>query len=306
MAYNDGMPSRFPHTIVFDDFTESQLADLFKKLVSDRGWTLDSDRVAGVAGKRLARRCGKKGFGNARDCRTAVESALSRALLRPAFDPEHPCLTIEDIANSKFIRIRPIIVQVLEQFDTQIGWESVKKAIGAIITAMEANYDREMCGKMPLDIPLNCLMLGNPGTGKTTCAHLYGSLLKATGFLSNGTVVSKTASDFIADVVGGSQVKTKAILTASAGKVLLIDEAYVLENNAFGAEVLNTLVEKIEMGSGQDLVVVMCGYEKQMRAMIRNQNPGLSSRFSQEFMFDDYNDAQVFHSACAHDSVCVN
>jgi hypothetical protein len=136
-------------------------------------------------------------------------------------------------------------------------------------------------------------MLGNPGTGKTTCAHLYGALLKATGFLSNGTVVSKTASDFVADVVGGSQVKTKAILTASAGKVLLIDEAYVLENNAFGAEVLNTLVEKIEMGSGQDLVVVMCGYEKQMRAMIRNQNPGLSSRFSQEFMFDDYNDAQV-------------
>ena len=99
MSYNDGMPSRFPHTIVFDDFTEGQLADLFKKLVSDRGWTLDSDRVAGVAGKRLARRCGKKGFGNARDCRTAVESALSRALLRPAFDPEHPCLTIEDIVG---------------------------------------------------------------------------------------------------------------------------------------------------------------------------------------------------------------
>ena len=196
-------------------------------------------------------------------------------------------------------RIRPTILQVLEQLDTQIGWESVKKAIGAIITAMEANYDREMSGKMPLDIPLNCLMLGNPGTGKTTCAHLYGLLLKATGFLSNGTVVSKTASDFVADVVGGSQVKTKAILTASAGKVLLIDEAYVLENNMYGAEVLNTLVEKIEMGSGQDLVVVMCGYEKQMRAMIRNQNPGLSSRFSQEFMFDDYNDAQVIRSTCA-------
>jgi Holliday junction resolvasome RuvABC ATP-dependent DNA helicase subunit len=113
-------------------------------------------------------------------------------------------------------RIRPTILQVLEQLDTQIGWESVKKAIGAIITAMEANYDREMSGKMPLDIPLNCLMLGNPGTGKTTCAHFYGSLLKATGFLSNGTVVSKTASDFIADVVGGSQVKTKAILSSPA------------------------------------------------------------------------------------------
>jgi hypothetical protein len=99
MAYNDGMPSRFPHTIVFDDFTETQLADLFRKLVSDKGWALEDDRVAAVAGKRLARRCGKKGFGNARDCRTAVESALSRALLRPALAPEHPCLVVEDIVG---------------------------------------------------------------------------------------------------------------------------------------------------------------------------------------------------------------
>ena len=51
MDYNDGMPSRFPHTIVFDDFTESQLTDLFKKLVADKGWTMDSDLVAVVAGK---------------------------------------------------------------------------------------------------------------------------------------------------------------------------------------------------------------------------------------------------------------
>jgi hypothetical protein len=53
------------------------------------------------------------------------------------------------------------------------------------------------------------------------------------------------------------------------------------------------------MGAGQDLVVVMCGYEKQMRAMIRNQNPGLSSRFSQEFIFEDYSDAQVCSNCIA-------
>jgi hypothetical protein len=100
MAYNDGMPSRFPHTIVFDDFTETQLADLFKKLVSDKGWALDNDRVAAVAGKRLARRCGRKGFGNARDCRTAVESALNRAVLRNRMNP-NPSLMLEDIVGPR-------------------------------------------------------------------------------------------------------------------------------------------------------------------------------------------------------------
>lgn len=101
MDYSDGMPSRFPHTIVFDDFTESQLTDLFKKLVADKGWTMDSDLVAVVAGKCLARRCGRKGFGNARDCRTAFESALSRAVLRSDFDGTNPSIALEDIVGPR-------------------------------------------------------------------------------------------------------------------------------------------------------------------------------------------------------------
>ncbi len=101
MDYNDGMPSRFPHTIVFDDFTESQLTDLFKQLVADKGWTIGSNLVAAVEGKRLARRCGRKGFGNARDCRTAFESTLSRAVLRIDFHRTNPSIALEDIVGPR-------------------------------------------------------------------------------------------------------------------------------------------------------------------------------------------------------------
>jgi hypothetical protein len=48
--------------------------------------------------------------------------------------------------------------------------------------------------------------------------------------LSNGEVVLKTASDFIGSAVGESMAKTKALLELCEGKVLVIDEAYNLDD----------------------------------------------------------------------------
>jgi AAA+ superfamily predicted ATPase len=113
------------------------------------------------------------------------------------------------------------------------------------------NYKRELAGLKIDDVPLNRLFLGNPGTGKTTAASLYGRLLRALRFLSNGElVVSKTASDFVGDVVGASQQKTAALL----------DEAYVLDDSLYGKQALDTIVEKVSGAPGEDIAVVMCGY----------------------------------------------
>jgi len=61
--------------------------------------------------------------------------------------------------------------------------------------------------------------------------------LKALKFLSNGEVVVKLPSDFKGDVVGQSETKTRAILEACEGKVLLIDEAYSLNDGVYGKAV---------------------------------------------------------------------
>lgn len=131
--------------------------------------------------------------------------------------------------------------------------------------------------------------------GKTTCAKLYGRLLKELGFLSKGDVVCKTASDFVGSVVGDSQKTTNQILENAKGKVLIIDEAYALDDNLYGKQVLDTLVEKVQGQPSDDMAVLLLGYEEPMLEMLRKQNPGLTRRFPKEqaFYFDDYDENQL-------------
>lgn len=71
--------------------------------------------------------------------------------------------------------------------------------------------------------------------GKTTVAKLYGQVLKDLGLLSKGEVVIKAPADFIGSVLGESDKKTMAILEATVGCVLVIDEAYGLHPKQGGS-----------------------------------------------------------------------
>jgi hypothetical protein len=124
---------------------------------------------------------------------------------------------------------------------------------------------------------------------------LYGRLLKELGFLSNGDVVTKSASDFVGQYIGQSQKQTNQILEQARGKVLIIDEAYALNDSWYGKQVLDTLVEKVQGTSSDDIAVLLLGYENEMLKMLREQNPGLSRRFPMEhaFFFDDYADNEL-------------
>ena len=54
--------------------------------------------------------------------------------------------------------------------------------------------------------------------------------------MSSGDVVFSTASDFVGSVVGESQKKANAMLEKARGKVLVIDEAYNLDDSLYGKQ----------------------------------------------------------------------
>jgi SpoVK/Ycf46/Vps4 family AAA+-type ATPase len=150
--------------------------------------------------------------------------------------------------------------------------------------------------------------LGNPGTGKTTVARIYARILNALQLLSKNEVVMKTPSDFLGSAVGQSAEKTSAILQLSEGKLLVIDEAYGFMDGgadksaggvSYGKQVLDTIVEKVSGGIGEDRAVIMIGYEDELMKMFRDMNPGLTRRFdaAHPFSFENFDDEELMQVA---------
>jgi len=89
------------------------------------------------------------------------------------------------------------------------------------------------------------------------------------------------------------------------GKVLIIDEAYMLAGNSgtssnadpFKTAVIDTIVAEVQSTIGEDRCVLLLGYREQMENMFRDVNPGLARRFPLEsaFVFEDFNDADLHH-----------
>jgi SpoVK/Ycf46/Vps4 family AAA+-type ATPase len=91
---------------------------------------------------------------------------------------------------------------------------------------------------------------------------------------------------------------TKLAALKAVGGVLFIDEAYALANKRgsginYGDEVIDTLTP-IMTNYGGDLVVVMAGYEEEMKDMLERVNTGFASRFQRNVNFTDYNSKEMF------------
>jgi AAA+ superfamily predicted ATPase len=259
-------------------------------MLKQRGFRFESVRqcganIAKVMSMRIGRGRNKKGFGNAREVRNQLDACIGRqdarfgSMMLQSKDTDF-ILSSKDmitLTRSDTIGERPDLENssILKELDSMIGLDHVKKAVRGLMYFQLQNYEREMRGEKVEEISLHRVFLGKPGTGKTTIARLYGRLLKEFGLLSDGDFIGITASDLMGDHVGAGATNTNEIIARAKGKVLFIDEAYILDptrrqGNGFGGSVLDTLVEKIEGAAGSDMAVILAGYEEDMLAMFRN------------------------------------
>ena len=309
--HNPGLVSRMPHQLKFEDYSESELLHMLGRKVEKkfRGRMQIEDGLSGlymrIVVRRLHRMSGQEGFGNARalenilDRITSVQSARLTRERRAGLQPDDFLLCKQDLIGPEpsGALMRSTAWAKLQKM---IGLDSVKAAVQILLDRLTENYSRELREKPPIEVSLNRLFLGSPGTGKTTVAKLYGQILAEIGMLTTSECVVKTPSDFIGSVIGESEKNTKAILENTKGKVLVLDEAYMLCSSSSAGDqyrtaVVDTIVSEVHSAPGDDRAVLLLGYEDQMKEMLRKVNPGLSRRFPVEnaFIFEDYNDEQL-------------
>lgn len=183
---------------------------------------------------------------------------------------------------------------LLKELDSYIGLENVKKEVRTLINLASVRAQRAAAGLPTVDMSLHMVFSGNPGTGKTTIARFMARVYHSLGILSKGQLVEVDRSGLVAGYVGQTAIKTKKVLDSAVGGVLFIDEAYTLtsgENDAFGAEAVDTVLKAMEDNRG-DLVVIVAGYSELMHDFVES-NPGLRSRFNKYIEFDDYTPEQL-------------
>jgi ATPase family associated with various cellular activities (AAA) len=189
---------------------------------------------------------------------------------------------------------RTPVAEVLAQVDALAGQQSVKASMHQLATSAAFWAAREAAGEPAMEPSRHMLFVGPPGTGKTTVARLTAQLYAALGVLSSGHLVEVTRADLVAEYVGQTAPKTRAVVRRALGGVLFIDEAYALESGTesdFGAEALAELLKMME-DHRSDLVVIAAGYTEPMHDLMRS-NPGLTSRFATEWVFTDFSDDEL-------------
>lgn len=188
--------------------------------------------------------------------------------------------------------------QLLEELNTLIGLESVKKDIQENITYLNFSKLRKEKGFHDSgNMSLHGVFTGNPGTGKTTVVKMLGRIYKKMGLLTKGHVIEADRASLIGEFIGQTAPKTKKQIDAARGGILFIDEAYALargddDSKDFGKEAIEVLLKEMSDGVG-DIAIICAGYPKQMEIFVES-NPGLKSRFSNYFHFEDYLPEELF------------
>ncbi len=193
--------------------------------------------------------------------------------------------------------------QALDDLNRLVGLGQVKKEVKTLTNYLTLQQHRQAAGLPRHPLSLHMVFKGNPGTGKTTVARIIGRVFKALGLLKKGQLIETDRSGLVAEYAGQTATKTNKKIDEALDGILFIDEAYSLvstdRSDAYGLEAIQALVKRME-DDRERLVVILAGYPAPMQQLLES-NPGLSSRFNTQMVFEDYAPVdlgRIYHRMC--------
>jgi len=191
-----------------------------------------------------------------------------------------------------------LLAEGRELLAKQVGLAAVKQAVSALEDQLEVRMMRLEHG-LPVEGQTNhMLLVGPPGTGKTTTAEALGKIYAGMGIVRHPEIREVRRSDFCGHYIGESGPKTNELIEKSLGRIIFMDEFYSLIErhqdgtpDMIGMEAVNQLLVALE-AHRFDFCFIGAGYEDQVDEFL-TVNPGLAGRFNRKLRFESYSPAEI-------------
>lgn len=291
----------FTYRFHFDDLEPDALTDIAVKYAADNGYSFADDALKALH-NYFSYEYKMRGseFGNVRLVHHTVDDLILPSLIRRVVNDDMlekekdraTVITVDDIPK---VRQRDP-KQAIKRLESLVGLDNIKQSIMAHASLVNLNNRRMELGLFNHMPPMHMVFTGNPGTGKTTVAELIGEIYYGMGVLSSGHLVEVDRSKLVGQYIGDTEKNTLNAIKSAAGGVLFIDEAYNLFTNDsdrrdFGMRVIETLLTYLSLEK-TNMIAILAGYTVEMEHLLQS-NPGLKSRFSYIFHFNDYTPEQL-------------